>query len=151
VLGFFLENPLSLMCRALELPDESTRAGYGTAAEQMAHREEIHELLAPKVAQLSRTEAYERFCAADVLCAPMLTLAEALDHPQVRHNGMVVQVPIAGQAPADVVGNPLRMSETPPTVRRGPPLLDADGDEIRRRWLHAGSTETTSSVTEAVQ
>jgi len=151
VLGFFRENPLALMCRALGLPDQSTRPGYGSAAEQMARREEIYALLAPLVAELTRAEAYERFCAADVLCAPMLTLAEAVNHPQVRHNGMVVQVPIAGQPPAEVIGNPLRLSETPPTVRRGPPLLDADRDEVRRRWLHAGSTEATSSTSEAIK
>ena len=151
VLGFFRENPLSLMCRALDLPDESRRPGWGDVPGQIAHRAEIFELLGPKVAQLSRTEAYERFCKAAVLCAPMLTLAEALNHPQVRHNGMVVEVPIAGQAPAEVVGNPLRLSDTPPSVRRGPPLLNADQDEIRRRWLTPGVPDVKPSISEAIK
>lgn len=151
VLGFFRENPLSLMCRAMRLPDESKRPGFGTVPEQIAHRDEIYELLAPKVAQLSRTEAYQRFCEADVLCAPMLTLAEALDHPQVRHNGMVVQVPVVGQTPADVVGNPLRLSDTPVSIRRGPPLLNADRDEIKRRWLDAKSPDVKPSISEAIK
>lgn len=151
VLGFFRENPLSLMCRALDLPDESKRPGWDTVPGQIEHRAEIFELLAPKVAQLSRSEAYDRFCRADVLCAPMLTLAEALDHPQVRHNGMVIEVPIEGQARAEVVGNPLRLSETPTSVRRGPPLLNADQDEIRRRWLGAGVPDAKPSIPEAMR
>jgi crotonobetainyl-CoA:carnitine CoA-transferase CaiB-like acyl-CoA transferase len=151
VLGFFRDNPLSLMCRAMGLPDESKRPGFATVPEQIAHRDEIYQLLAPKVSQLSRTEAYQRFCEADVLCAPMLTLAEALDHPQVRHNGMVVQVPIEGQAPAEVVGNPLRLSDTPVSVRRGPPLLNADRDEIKRRWLDAQTPPVQSSISEAIK
>jgi crotonobetainyl-CoA:carnitine CoA-transferase CaiB-like acyl-CoA transferase len=144
VLGFFRDNPLSLMCRALDMPDESTRPGWGTVPGQIEHSKEIYELLAPKVAQMSRSEAYERFSGADVLCAPMLTLAEALNHPQVRHNGMVVQVDIDGQAPAEVVANPLRLSETPPTVRRGPPGLDADHEEVRRRWIDSGAANVKS-------
>lgn len=152
VLGFFRENPLSLMCRAMGLPDESQRPGYGSVPEQIAHRDEIFALLAPKVAALQRTEAYERFCAADVLCAPMLSLAEALEHPQVRHNGMVTGVPIAGQESAQVVSNPLRLTDTPLTVRRGPPLLNADEEEVRRRWLApAVRPEVQPSVPEQLE
>ena len=138
VLGFFRDNPLSLMCRAMGLPDESRKPGYATVPEQIAQRDQIFELLAPTVAALSRDEAYRRFCEADVLCAPMLTLAEALEHPQVRHNGMVTRVPIAGQDSAEVVNSPLRLSDEPLSVRRGPPHLNADEEEIRRRWLGAG-------------
>ncbi|MDM0014922.1 CoA transferase [Variovorax sp. J22P168] len=149
VLGFFRENPLSLMCRAMDLPDESLRPDLATVAQQIEHRDEIYALLRPSVAALARDEAYRRFCAADVLCAPMLTLAEALDHPQVRHNGMVVTVPVAGQSEAEVVANPLRLSDTPLTIRRGPPLLDADREEIRRRWLGAAVEPASPSTSDA--
>jgi crotonobetainyl-CoA:carnitine CoA-transferase CaiB-like acyl-CoA transferase len=146
VLGFFRENPLSLMCRALDLADESTRPGWGDVPGQIEHRAEILDLLAPNVAQLSRDEAYERFCRADVLCAPMLTLAEALNHPQVRHNGMVLEIPIQGQGTGEVIANPLRLSETPTSIRRGPPLLNADQDEVRARWLGAGASDVKPSI-----
>ncbi len=135
VLGFFRENPLALMCKALGLEDISTQPGLGTVPEQLANAERIRAHLEPAVSKLTRDEAVERFSQADVLCAPMLTLAEAVRHPQVEHNGMVVKVPIAGQADGEVIGNPLRLSDTPVEIRRGPPHLDADAEEIRKRWL----------------
>lgn len=148
VLGFFRENPLSLMCRAMALPDASQQPGFATVPEQIERRDEIYRMLEPMVSKLSRAEAYQRFCDADVLCAPILTLAEALDHPQVRHNGMVIQVPIAGQDPAEVVANPLRLSDTPVSMRRAPPHLNADNDEVRRRWLSGQAKEMKPSISE---
>lgn len=139
VLGFFRENPLSLMCRAMGLPDASERPGFGSVPEQLERREEIFRMLEPCAAQLTREEALARFTEADVLCAPMLTLAEALEHPQVKHNQMVTNVPIRGQRDVRVVANPLRLSGTPTSIRRGPPHLGADRAEIERRWLGKSS------------
>ncbi|MFZ5508418.1 MAG: CaiB/BaiF CoA transferase family protein [Pseudomonadota bacterium] len=141
VLGFFRENPLALMCRALDLPDASAQPGFGTVPEQLERREEIYRLLQPHVAHLGRDEALARFTETDVLCAPVLTLAEALGHPQVQHNGMVTRVPVAGQDDVPVVANPLKLSDTPVQIRRGPPQLDGDRAEIERRWLSRHSVK----------
>jgi len=134
VLGFFRVNPLQLLCQALGIGDLSARGGLGTAAAQLARKDEIYDLLRPQFRQLTTEDALARLVKQDILCSPLLSLAEALDHPQVRHNGMVVEVPMAGEKRSEVVGNPLRFSRTPASIRLGPPELGADTDEVLRTF-----------------
>jgi crotonobetainyl-CoA:carnitine CoA-transferase CaiB-like acyl-CoA transferase len=47
---------------------------------------------------------------------------------------MLWSVPIKGQGEATVIGNPLKLSRTPATVRLSPPLLDEHKDEVLE-WL----------------
>lgn len=134
VLGFFRVNPLQLLCQALAIEDLSVREGLGTAAAQLARKDEIYELLRPQFLQLTTEDALARLVKQDILCSPLLSLAEALDHPQVRHNGMVVEVPMPEGHRAEVVGNPLQFSRTPASIRQGPPRLGADVDDVLRSF-----------------
>lgn len=134
VLGFFRVNPLQLLCQALAIEDLSAREGLGTAAAQLVRKDEIYDLLRPRFLQLTTEDALARLVKQDILCSPLLSLAEALDHPQVRHNGMVVEVPMTGERRSEVVGNPLRFSRTPASIRLGPPELGADTDEVLRTF-----------------
>jgi crotonobetainyl-CoA:carnitine CoA-transferase CaiB-like acyl-CoA transferase len=135
VIGFFRSNPLALMCRAMGLPDASERPEFTGIEAQIAHRKEIGEMLAPLVARHTTEEAVRRFQDADVLCAPILNLAQAIRHPQVKHNGLLIRTPLPGRQDVELIGSALHLSETPPALRRGPPALDGDRDEIRDRWL----------------
>lgn len=133
-LGFFRENPLALLCAAVGIPDASEQPHLRTAEAQLAHREEIKQLLAGHFSRLTTAEAMQRLAAQDLLCAPVQSLAEALRHPQLRENRMLWSVSIKGQGEATVVGNPLKLSRTPATVRLSPPLLDEHKDEVLE-WL----------------
>jgi crotonobetainyl-CoA:carnitine CoA-transferase CaiB-like acyl-CoA transferase len=79
---------------------------------------------------LSTAEAAELFDGVDLLCAPLLTLQEALDHPQTRHNGTLVDVEIEGVRTTRLMGNPVTLSRTPAQVRRGVPAVSEHADEI---------------------
>lgn len=62
----------------------------------------------------SRDEWFELLSAADTQAMPVLTGEEALAHPHNRARGMVVDVPVEGQAPVRQTGLPFRLSETQP-------------------------------------
>lgn len=130
VLGFFRPNPLQLLCNALQIDDLSTRAGLATAAAQLERKAEIYDLLRPEFVRLTTAECLASLVKQDILCSPLLSLAEALDHPQVRNNGMVVTVPMPDGKQVEVVANPLKFSRTPPSVTYGPPDLGAHSREI---------------------
>ena len=67
--------------------------------------------------------------AIDFLCTRVLSLEEALEDPQVRHNGMVIEFEHP-QGKVRAVGTPIKLSDTPATVRHAPPLLGQHNDEI---------------------
>jgi crotonobetainyl-CoA:carnitine CoA-transferase CaiB-like acyl-CoA transferase len=138
VLGFFRANPLALLCNALGINDLSTREDLNTPQQQLGRKTEIYELLREDFLRFTTADCLARLVAQDILCSPLLPLEQALDHPQVRHNGMVISVPIEGLGTVEVVGNPLKLSRTPPTVQHGPPAL---GAHTRETLEAAGFTE----------
>ena len=72
--------------------------------------------------------------AVGVPCGPVNSIAEAFDHPQVRHRGLVTEVrhPVHGVLPQ--IHSPLRFSATPVT-HRPPPSLGADTEAVLSREL----------------
>jgi crotonobetainyl-CoA:carnitine CoA-transferase CaiB-like acyl-CoA transferase len=130
VLGFFRDNPLRLICQALDLPDLSELMGLPTVADQTANREEIVERLRPAFRALTMDESVHRLQEVGVLSAPVLSYEQALEHPQVTHNGMIRKVPAEGQEDLRVIDHPLRLSRTPHSIRRGPPRLGEHTAEV---------------------
>jgi CoA:oxalate CoA-transferase len=66
--------------------------------------------------------------AAGVPCAPVHTVADAVEHPQVQARNMIVTADGLRMA-----GNPIKFSTFPdPPTRRPAPALDADGERIRQ-------------------
>ena len=128
-LGAFKQEPLREICRALGLGPLHEDPRFATEDAQMAHREELQAMFRRRIAELSQDEALARLERADILCAPIRTLAEAFADPQVACNEMVVAVPRGGRS-VTAVANPVRLSETPARVRRGAPELGEHTDEI---------------------
>lgn len=130
VLGLFRENAVRLICQALGIPDLSLRPELATTELQAKNRDLANEVIAPIVAELSTAEALHRFEAVDLLCAPQLTLAEALRHQQVAANELLVDVDVPGQEPARVVGYPVRLSRSHAEVRRAVPSVGEHTGEV---------------------
>jgi crotonobetainyl-CoA:carnitine CoA-transferase CaiB-like acyl-CoA transferase len=78
-----------------------------------------------------------------VPCGPINDMAQAFADPQVQARGLVIKQPVAhikpGQVAADsiaqqatihTVASPLRLSATPPVLRRAPPSLGEHTDEV---------------------
>lgn len=83
--------------------------------------------------------------ARGVPCAPVQTVREVVDDPHLKERGMIRQVqhPRIGEVP--VVGNPLRLSDSPLTEVRVAPALGEHTDEVLRE-LPGYSTERVSQL-----
>ena len=60
----------------------------------------------------------------------MQTFDQLVDDPQVAHNQLLTTVDYPGLGEVRVVGVPARFSETPGTIRLGPPAVGQHTDEI---------------------
>src|SRR5439155_921729 len=65
----------------------------------------------------------------EICFGPVATLGEALADPQVRHRGMVGEV----DGGRRTLGNPIKLSDTPPTIRTPPPALGEHTDAVLAR------------------
>jgi crotonobetainyl-CoA:carnitine CoA-transferase CaiB-like acyl-CoA transferase len=64
-------------------------------------------------------------------------LEQVFSDPQFLHRGMKISMdhPLAGSGQVDLIGNPLKLSQTPVSYRRAPPTLGQHTDEVLREVL----------------
>lgn len=137
ILGFFRDNPLRLICEALGLPDLSVEMGLIDKHAQASHRDSIAQRLKPALAELTVVQAVDKLQRAGVLAAPVLTLEQALRHPQTQANQSIGLVPVQGEEPMQVIKNPVTLSRSPAVIRSGPPAFGAHNDEVLGPVLRA--------------
>lgn len=117
-----------------ELLDDSR---FATNPERIRNRElviaTVQEILREK------TSAYwlEALEQIQVSCCPINTLDQVFEDPQVQARGMKIAMPhpLAGKGTVDLIGNPIKMSETPVSYRRTPPSLGEHTDEVLSELL----------------
>ena len=88
IVGAFRPNPLRDLCGVFGIEDlSSTDPRFGAGeSENFAHAAELEAILAENFKKRTTAEWLERLEAIDFLCTRVLSLKEALEDPQVRHN-----------------------------------------------------------------
>ena len=87
-----------------------------------------------RVADLMATKSCDDWMAllgpADLPVAPVNTMREAFDDPQLKHREMLLEMehPVEGRIPQ--LGFPIKFSDTPGRLRTPPPLLGEHNDEV---------------------
>ena len=116
---FYAELVRLLGLKADELPDQNDRARWP----------EMKERFAQVFATRTRAEWEEVFIGTDACVAPVLSPAEAPDHPHNRARGTFVEVAgMVQPSPAP------RFLGTPGSVRRPPVNPGQHGDEALAEW-----------------
>ena len=118
------------MCRALDLEELLDDARFADNGKRVAHRDVLSGLIAHRVGELTKADVVRRLREVNVPVGPISDLGEVFTDPVVRHLGLIAEMdhPQAGRVRAP--GIPVRMSATPPSVRRHPPELGEHTDEV---------------------
>ncbi|MFS8976214.1 CaiB/BaiF CoA-transferase family protein [Cupriavidus necator] len=117
---------------------------YATNTGRVNHRK----VLIAMMTELTRTRTTAEWVtlleANSVPCGPINNIAQAYADPHVQSRGLRIAQsrypgvqPPAGESVNQVVtaASPLRLSETPPTLRYAPPALGQHTDEVLRDYL----------------
>lgn len=119
-------------CDVVELADTvRDDPRFATNAGRLKHHPELIALLESIFIQKEAEHWLKKIQSADIPCGPINSLDEALDDPHVQQRGMLVEF----EHPMGVIkvlGSPLRLSGTPVTYRRRPPLLGEHTEEVLR-------------------
>lgn len=101
---------------------------------------ELDAILLPWSLERTRRQAFEQLQAHRVMCAPVQSIEELFDDPQVRAREFFVEMghPAAGKVKAP--GAPFLMSKTPWSLRRPAPRLGQDNATVFAGALGDGGT-----------
>jgi crotonobetainyl-CoA:carnitine CoA-transferase CaiB-like acyl-CoA transferase len=112
------------LCRAVpELNALADDPRFANNAARVAHRVALGEILDPLVASRPVADWLAICEGAGIPCGPILDVGQALAHPQVAARGMVVPLEHPSAGTMRVTGVPVRLSDTPGSVRRPAPRL----------------------------
>jgi crotonobetainyl-CoA:carnitine CoA-transferase CaiB-like acyl-CoA transferase len=96
---------------------------FATNRQRVAAYSELRPVLAERLRTRSRAQWIAELNAAGVPCGSVRDLAELFADPQISARRMVEDVAHATLGPVRVLGTPLKLSDTPATVRMAPPTL----------------------------
>jgi crotonobetainyl-CoA:carnitine CoA-transferase CaiB-like acyl-CoA transferase len=115
-------------CTALGRPELAARGLSPSAQDQQALKHEI----AIEFEKRDFAEWSQLFAGLDACVEPMLSLAEAVEHPQLKARHLVAEVPRAGGDPQRQMACPLKFSAGLPEPRHIGAALGAHTEEVLR-------------------
>ena len=130
MVGAFKQNPLRDICQALEIEDLSKEERFANFDRQMENRPELQAIFRTRFAENGSAHWLKRLEDVDILCAPVRTLAEALEDEQTLVNRMIIDAGRTAAGPVRLIGSPIDMSAAPLMIRQAPPRLGEHNDEI---------------------
>ena len=113
------DRQFAKLCELITLPGLVGDERFTTNAQRNRHRGELKLELETALAVFEVDSLADRLIRNGVPCAPVLNLAQALNHPQAQHRNMVWQ-----EDNYRGVGAPVRLSRSPASLRLKPPKLD---------------------------
>jgi crotonobetainyl-CoA:carnitine CoA-transferase CaiB-like acyl-CoA transferase len=119
-------------CAVIGEPGLADDERFRRNRDRVRHRAELESIIVARLAGDSKHTWADRFVRAGVPAAPINTIDEVFDDPQVRHRGMRLDLPHPLVDAAPAVASPLRFGSAPLDVRRASPLLGQHTDEILR-------------------
>lgn len=120
------DQQFTKLCQVLEV-DWYQDSRFSTNPARVAHRELLCGWLVDKFAQQSRAYWLTTLHEVGVPCGAIHNVAEALAMPQTQAREMVIDFTAQG-SPVKVLGNPIKLSESPVTYRSPPPSLSEHTD-----------------------
>ena len=119
-------------CTALGLSDLPLDPRFATNPDRVTNRTALSAAIEARLGSLTVADVIDRLERAEVPVGPVYDLAQVFADPQSEHLGMAVATPHPKVPDLRTTGFPYRLSETPPEVRRAPPLLGEHTAEVLR-------------------
>jgi len=132
------EKLWKVFCPVIGCPELADDPRYRTNADRAKHRD----TLIPRLQEVFLTRTYEEWepllLANGIPFGAINGIAEVVDHPQVAARQALVEMDHPRAGKVRIVGAPVRLSETPGSVRTPSPTLGEHTEEVLRGVLGLG-------------
>ncbi len=117
------------VCDVIGKPEWKTDPDYATPGARLPRLKQIFTAIEQWTMTRMKFEAMEILNRHNVPCGPILSMKELAHEPSLRATGTVVEVDHPTRGTYLTVGNPIKLSDSIPDVRRAP-LLGEHTDEV---------------------
>jgi len=118
------------ICHAIGRTDLLSDTRFTANPDRMANRTELIDTLEATLATNTMAHWLSVLDEAGVPCGPINDMGKVYADPQVLARNMLLEIEHPTAGTINNVGMPLKLSETPGSVRRPPPLLGQHTDEV---------------------
>lgn len=118
------------LCAALNAPELWETREFSSEESRSVHRKALNQELARRTRKRTSVEWLEIFERGSVAAGPINTMDKVFEDPQVQHLGVVQHVrhPVKGEI--GVVGQPFKLTRTPPQMRNSAPVRGEHNDDV---------------------
>jgi formyl-CoA transferase len=130
VIGAGSQGLYRKLCAVLDVAELADDPRFDTQPKRMARTEELAALLEIQTAQRTSDDLLCALENAGIPAGPINDIAEMLVDPQARARDMVLETEHPVFGPLRTIGNPVKLSETPWSLRRLAARLGEHTDEV---------------------
>jgi crotonobetainyl-CoA:carnitine CoA-transferase CaiB-like acyl-CoA transferase len=141
VLSVGNDDQFRRLAGVLQRPALASDARFKTNADRVGNHEALRNELSALLAPWKRQDLLAALTRAGVPVGAVRTVTEALADPQLAARNMIVPLEHIGAGTIRVLGTPLKLSETPPSIRTPPPALGQHTEAILKNDLNLTRAE----------
>lgn len=117
-------------CTALEWPDLLDDVRFEKNVDRVAHRVELVKRISDKLIFWESKDLFKILDSHGVPCGPIHTIDQILNHPHTKAREMMIPIQHPTIENLQVPGFPVKMGDTPQSVRYYPPLLGEHTEDV---------------------
>ncbi len=135
VLAIGNDNFWRVFCETVGLQDLANKPDFRTNSGRVDNKNKLIPLLEKLFQGRNRDEWISILNKAKIPCGPVYKMEEIFKDPQVLHREMLVKVKHPKIGELEMVGTPIKFSETPLKISKYPPLLGEHTEEVLNKLL----------------
>jgi crotonobetainyl-CoA:carnitine CoA-transferase CaiB-like acyl-CoA transferase len=132
VLSVGNDDQFGRLARVIGHPEMAEDSRFVTNADRVRNYDALRRDLTRLFSSWRRADLLKALSAAGVPASAVRNVTEALADPQVTAREMIVPLEHIAAGQVRVLGSPLKLSETPASVRRPPPVLGQHTEAVLR-------------------
>ena len=129
------------LCEAMGRAELADAPGFRTNQDRAARMDDVDRIVSEWTTTRKKRDTFRLLGEAGVPAAPVLTLGEVVDDPQVRAQGMLREVTTVGGQRVLTYGNPLSLSDSGEVTISAAPAVGADTEELLAEKLGLDAAE----------
>ena len=130
ILGCANQGLWERTCQSIGHPEFLDDPRFATNTDRVENRAACVGALSEIFANESTDHWVKLIAGAGIPCGPINRVSEVVNNPQVEARNMVVKVPHPQVPDLRIPNSPLKLSASPASIRRHPPMLGEHNDEI---------------------